>query len=1104
MREERLNSLLVAWQEQQFHGRDVPAAELCRDCPQLAAELSQRIGVLRQMNKLMESGSARPRSDPAAAVTANGQMGIGGDGSGETVSWQGASPPDGAPLPQSVPGYEILGELGRGGMGVVYKARQVKLNRLVALKMILAGGHAGGEERARFKREAEAIARLQHPHIVQIHEVGEHHRLPFFSLEFCPGGSLEKKLAGTPLPPREAAALVEKLAHAMQAAHHKGVIHRDLKPANVLLAEDGTPKVTDFGLAKKLDEAGQTASGAVMGTPSYMAPEQAGGKSGVIGPAADVYALGAVLYECLTGRPPFRAVTVMDTLLQVLEDEPVPPGRLNSKAPRDLETICLKCLDKEPSRRYASAADLAQDLRRFQAGEPVVARPSSLWRRGVKWARRRPALASLCFVLALALATVLAGGAWYNGRLRAEREKAVTALEKEERARTERGLAQVQALLEANPKAVPSIVAALEPFREDVLPRLRQLWQQADRPALRARLIRVGLALLPVDAEAVKGRLYSWMLQASDPQEMLLLRNALRSQQTHFRENLWEKAGEPTAAPEERFRALVALAAFDPDNPRWRQRGEAVLEQLLTANPLHLSTWAEGLWPVRGALLRPLAEVFRGRKLPEQRLVATTLLAEYAADRPDLLADLALDGDAREYAILLPRLIKKAGAVRPFLRAELTKAVPEKAADADKDRLAFRQANAAVTCLHLGEARPVWPLLIHSPDPSRRTYLTHHLGPYGIDVTVLMERLQSETDLSARRALLLSLGEYAPERLPAARRKKLVARLVRGYQDDPDPGIHSAVEWLLRQWKEEGKLPKLNNHRPKKSSKGTPTWYVNREGYTLTVIPGPVQFQMGSPESEGDRTAVERQHWRRIPRSFALGTKEVTVAEFRRFLEANPKARQGFFDAGGVAAGGLKKYSPDDRGPIIFVNWHTAAAYCNWLSQQDGLPEAEWCYPKDPGSIREGIVIRAGYLRRKGYRLPTEAEWEYACRAGAVTGWYHGRSAALLGKYAWYLGNAGDRCQPVGTLRPNDLGFFDLLGNAAEWCQDRYGPYPAGEPGEARDDGEDKEKRDAESRVLRGSSFDNPPPYARCASRYGPRSTNRGNNIGFRVARTCD
>jgi serine/threonine protein kinase len=234
-----------------------------------------------------------------------------------------------------VPGYEILCELGRAAMGVVYQARQAKPNRLVALKLILAGGHASEADLARFATEAEAIARLQHPNIVQVHEVGAHDGQPFFSLEFCAGGSLDRKLAGTPLPPSEAAWLVETLARAVHAAHRAHVIHRDLKPANVLLTEDGTPKITNFGLARKLDDVGQTQSGAIVGTPPYMAPEQAAGKSKEIGPAAVVYALGAILYECLTGRPPFKAATPLDTLLQVLSHEPVPPSRLQSKTPRE-------------------------------------------------------------------------------------------------------------------------------------------------------------------------------------------------------------------------------------------------------------------------------------------------------------------------------------------------------------------------------------------------------------------------------------------------------------------------------------------------------------------------------------------------------------------------------------------------------------------------------------------------------------------------------------------------------------------------------------------------------------------------------------------------
>jgi serine/threonine-protein kinase len=305
----------------------------------------------------------------------------------------------GQALPR-VADHETLGELGRGAMGIVLKARQISLNRVVALKLIQAGARAGAEDRARFRAEAEAVAHLQHPNIVQVYAVGEQDGWPYFSLELVEGGSLAERIAGTPQPARQAAQLVETLARAMQAAHQRGVIHRDLKPANVLLTADGTPKITDFGLAKRLEQnAGHTRTGAVVGTPSYMAPEQAAGKARDVGPAADIYALGAILYELLAGRPPFRAETVLDTLDQVRSQEPVPPTRLQPKVPRDVETICLKCLHKEPAKRYASAGALADDLARFLRGEPILARPvgpvGRLWR----WSRRNPRVAALLAVL---------------------------------------------------------------------------------------------------------------------------------------------------------------------------------------------------------------------------------------------------------------------------------------------------------------------------------------------------------------------------------------------------------------------------------------------------------------------------------------------------------------------------------------------------------------------------------------------------------------------------------------------------------------------------------------------------------------------------------
>jgi hypothetical protein len=384
-------------------------------------------------------------------------------------------------------------------MGVVYRARQVKLNRVVALKMILHADHAGPEHRQRFRTEAEAVARLQHPNVVQIHEVGEHNGLPFFSLEFCEGGSLEKKLGGTPLPPPEAAGLVQTLALAMHAAHERGIVHRDLKPANVLLAADGTPKVTDFGLAKRLDDAaGLTASGAIMGTPSYMAPEQAGGKTHAIGPAADVYALGAILYGLLTGRPPFKAATPLDTLAQVLTEEPVPPRRLQPRTPHDLETVCLKALAKEPGRRYPSARELAEDLGRFLRGEPTRARPVGRLGRAWRWCLRNPAPAALAGVSAVAV-LVLAGVIGTSAALvyRKNRELEQTNQDLDGQ-RNQARLAEQKANEAREQAEVTLARSLLRPLGGPGGPgdaELKALWELAESPSDRLRLLFVENAL---------------------------------------------------------------------------------------------------------------------------------------------------------------------------------------------------------------------------------------------------------------------------------------------------------------------------------------------------------------------------------------------------------------------------------------------------------------------------------------------------------------------------------------------------------------------------------------------------------------------------------
>jgi tetratricopeptide (TPR) repeat protein/tRNA A-37 threonylcarbamoyl transferase component Bud32 len=400
-----VESLVFALLEEMLDSGKSPE-EVCRDCPELLPEVRERWQEFCRIDA--EVGAFYPEAG--------------------TLPHGGArTPADG--LPQ-VAGYEVEAVLGRGGMGVVYKARHIRLNRIVALKMLLAGVYSSMQERARFQREAESVAGLRHGNIVQVFDVADHEGLPYFTMEFVEGGSLAEKLAGVPQPSRQAAALVVTLAEAVQVAHQAGVVHRDLKPANILLTADATPKITDFGLARRLEgSAGLTETGVAVGTPSYMAPEQARGHRGLVGPAVDVYALGAILYELLTGRPPFRAETHAETILQVISQDPVPPSRLNAGIPRDLETICQKCLCKEPEGRYGDARALAEDLRRFLEGRPIQARPLSRTARLWRWCRRNPTAAAISVVL-LAAAAVSTWQAVRATRAEQQAQKRLKQIEK--------------------------------------------------------------------------------------------------------------------------------------------------------------------------------------------------------------------------------------------------------------------------------------------------------------------------------------------------------------------------------------------------------------------------------------------------------------------------------------------------------------------------------------------------------------------------------------------------------------------------------------------------------------------------------------------------
>jgi formylglycine-generating enzyme required for sulfatase activity len=675
------------------------------------------------------------------------------------------------------------------------------------------------------------------------------------------------------------------------------------------------------------------------------------------------------------------------------------------------------------------------------------------------------------------------------------------------------GRLQAQALrdrlLDAKTNEVPTIVQDMALYRRWLDPLLRDARKEADANHDPGKQLHLSLALLPVDSGQVD-YLYDRLLNAG-PTELVVIRDALAGYRDVLVERLWQVVGDQQADPEQRFRAACVLAEYDANNREpWQRAAPFVIDQFLVSvqkNPSYYAPLLEMLRPARDKVQDPLAEVYRNRERPDaERHLATNLLVDYAADQPPVLAELLLDADEKQFAVIYPKFKERGEVALPVLTAEIARKLPPDlpSSDEHREKLAKRQANAAVALLQMNQPDKVWPLLQHSPDPRVRSYLIHRLSSLGADARTILKRLDEEPDISIRRALLLSLGEFSEKQLSLEDRKTLLPKLQEMFRTARDPGLHAASEWLLRTWKQDEWLKQVNDQWAKDKAqretrlagvrkllakdkdKTPPQWYVNGQGQTMVVIPGPVEFVMGSPLTEADRSDAEVPHKRRIGRTFALSATPVTKEQFLRY---QPR----FWHEE------MKRY-PELTCPIGGMTWIEAAVYCNWLSKEEGIDEAQWCYEIYPPGKR--LTLKANYLSLTGYRLPTEAEMEYATRAGALTSRYYGETEELLSKYAWYDKNSKGNTSPVGGLKPNDLGLFDVQGNVAAWCQESNKAYPIGKDEEAEDDKEDNLLISNASRVLRGGSFTNSPAYVRSASRSGGVPINRFSNNGFRPART--
>ncbi len=665
----------------------------------------------------------------------------------------------------------------------------------------------------------------------------------------------------------------------------------------------------------------------------------------------------------------------------------------------------------------------------------------------------------------------------------------------------------VRALESADIGQVPAIVKELDGYRRWANPRLEKIVTETSKNS--DERLHASLALLPADAGQVD-YLYERLLNAT-PDELPTIRAALLSHKQQLTDDLWAILDDTTKSDtEQKLRAASALAMYEPAGERWNVVSQEIAHSLVSVNPIFLGRWMRNLRPVRGQLTAPLSEIFRthnGSYTESELSLATNVLADFAGDQPGVLADSLMDADATQFAVLFPRIDGHRDTAIQLLEAELDKKLTAAVEEPDKERLAKRQANAAVALWRMNSDNAIWSLLKHSSDPSVRSWLVHRLGPLGVEAKAIIKRLAEEKEVSTRRALILSLGELEITRFTPDERETIVATLAEAYRDDSDPGIHGAAEWLLRQWghtenigqinKELSRLPRSSIRQEGRTpEKAKRQWFVNEQGHTLVVIPGPIEFLQGSPASEAGRSSLELLCRVRIDRTFAIATKDVTIEQFQRFVLETPDFLH--IESTRLSAGD----DPDQ--PQYSCTWYEAAAYCRWLSEKEGLAEDQMCYPPIP-DIKVDMKMPGNYLRRTGYRLLSGAEFEYASRSGTSTNRYYGRSDKLLEKYAWYIENADRQPQPVGWLKPNDFGLFDTLGNLRKWCQESHQDQPQSINDGVRVDSEDTSALESGvPRVIWGTAYWDDGAGCRCASRSTFTPARSGSGVGFRIARTLE
>lgn len=1041
--------------------------------------------------------------------------------------------------------YRLLGEIARGGMGVILKGRDNDLGRDLAVKVLLDSHKDRPDVIQRFIEEAQIGGQLQHPGIAPVYELGQFSdKRPFFSMKLIKGQTLAKLLSDRTNCSEDRArflGIFEQICQTMAYAHSRGVIHRDLKPANIMVGAFGEVQVMDWGLAKVLSAGGvadekkahtehqgksviqtlrtgvgsnspaavgsigsDTQMGSVMGTPAYMSPEQALGEIDNLDERTDVFSLGAILCEMVTGKPPYVAdhgksvyrMAARANLAECLE-------RLDdSGVDADLIQLTKHCLSPEPVERPRDASLVASRMSGYLESVETKLRESEK-QRAVDLARvkeeRKRRQVQLVFAVSVVALLILGSLGWWYLDYQADFEKLELTAQKQEEKNVAEATRLVEGLSKADTLQLKSIIESLADYRQYAKPLLKEAFDQTSTDS-NAKL-HVALAMLPFD-ESVLTFLKQRLLQVH-PTQFRSVRDLLASYKKTFIPDYRELTIDEGENPRRRFWAAGALAGFDPTSELWQRKDlrQFVAEYLTRVRPSDFLPWTEVFRPVRNHLKDPLIVIFHDRNGGEkERLFAANTLADYLSADAEALFTLVLDADDKQFAPIFEKLANYPERAIKLSQDELRRKHPETRSASDTDAWQSRQASAMVLLVLLDAPDIPWNMLQQGPDPGIRSYIVHRLGPCGVDPEAIVNRFQQETDPSTKRALILGLGEIDDSGIRSSERQLWIDMLLKIYREEPDSGIHAATTWLLRKWGQEARVASINEELKQTEALLTSEtsqqrqWYVNSQKQTMVIIDAG-EFQMGSPLSEPRRNPFETLHPKNINRRYAMSSHEVTRQQWRTFYESVNR----------------RVWSPDqdqldhliktDDSPILGVSWYQAAQYCNWLSEHEGIAEDQWCYEVSPtGSFNSGMRGKEKFWELQGYRLATEAEWEYACRAGTTTRRYFGDMESLLPKYVWYQLNSNERVWPVGSLKPNDFGLFDMLGNAKEWVYDPFSNYPTNVDEAIEDTPDTKPAFGKGRRILRGGSFSDYPTANRSSRRaFLPPA---GLPNGFRVVRT--